>query len=167
MSWPIVRMVALLELSGSQVLTECECRPAEARNGAPRFSVDTPAGRRWPDAVLIAPDRRRLALEIEFASNPTARLRTIARVYLGDSLGCVGFLVESPGMAGRMAATFDAARRAELAPLGGVGTLPELEVLPWIDVDDVTRAAILQRVELAHARPAGRAARLRAAQPSS
>ena len=76
---------------------------------------------------------------------------------MGAGFECVRVLVESPRLAGRMAATFEAARRAELAPLGGVGTLPELEVLPWIDVDDdVTRASILQRDELARARSLGR-----------
>ena len=160
----IVRLVALLELSGSRVLTERECRWAEARERAARYSVDTPAGRRWPDAVLVAPDGRRLALEIEFASKPTARLRAIARGYLGGSFDCVRVLVESPRLADRMAATFQAIRRAELAPLGGVGTVPELEVLPWIDVDDLTRAAILHRVQLARDRVAGPAAALRAAE---
>jgi hypothetical protein len=157
----IVRLVALLELGGSRVLTERECRWAEARDGTVRYSVDTPAGRRWPDAVLVASDGRRLALEIEFASKPTARLRAIARGYLGGGFDCVRFLVESPRLAGRMAATFDAIRRAELAPLGGVGTMPELDVLPWIDVDDATRTAILHRVE--RDRVAGSAAALRAA----
>jgi hypothetical protein len=149
----IVRLVALLEKSGSRVLTERECRWMEAAGDrGRRYSVDTSNGRRWPDAVLEAPDGRRLALEIEFAPKPTARLRTIARGYLAGDFDAVRVLVESPALAGRIAGVFATLRESELGALGIGGALPEMLVLPWLDVDDVTRTAIVDRVRTADPR---------------
>ncbi len=126
------------------VLTERECRQAQARYGA-RFSVLLSGSRdlrRWPDIVLDRIGGTRAAYEIELTEKSSPRLRTILKGYRDTPYYAgVVFFVSSPALAARLIA------------LGSeVGTLSRLKVRPWVRLDEATTAAIDSAVETALAK---------------
>jgi len=109
----IVGLVTEFETSrpGLRVLSERDCRRAEAQR-AGRFSVtcqDRRLGlvRRWPD-VVVEDAGRRMAVEIELAPKPSARLRTILLGYIAaQTYGEVQFLCGSPALERRVSGLVD------------------------------------------------------------
>jgi hypothetical protein len=153
--------------AGVRVLTERECRRAEADDGE-RLHVtvrgDGPRGvsQRWPDIVLLDAEGRRVAVELEFAAKHTARLRRIIAGYqAAREYAQVLYLVDSVPLARRLRGVIadGAARRGANATnsLFQIQTT-EIRVLPWQGADEATRGAI--EAALATAR---RSARARAA----
>ncbi len=78
-----------LEAAGHTVFTEREIRTADAAElladlGARGETFAVPAGaraRHWPDLVLVPPDGRLVAVEVELTPKPAAALRRILRAY--------------------------------------------------------------------------------------
>ena len=105
----IVWLVTELERdadASTVVLTERECRQAEAGGALPRYSVDVHGGegrdkRRWPDIVVESPTSRR-AIEIEFAPKGTARLRAIVGAYSSSRYDQVEFMVKNAALGRRI-----------------------------------------------------------------
>ena len=139
----IATLAARLELTEGPgemyVFTERECRRREA-DGEKGFSVRLLGPEeqlRWPDLVLYNA-RVRNAIELERAPKTTKRLRAIVEAYALSDYRRVLFLVESPALARRLAVL---ARRIS-AELAGVREVPELVVMPHLDLDDEQDAAV-------------------------
>jgi hypothetical protein len=137
--------------AGVRVLTERECRRAEA-DGVARFHVavrgEGPRGlaQRWPDIVLLAADGRKVAVELEFAVKHTARLERILVGYQDcREYEQVLYFVDSVPLARRIAgiATSRGTRLAETRThkLFSIRSTP-VKVLPWLGADPATRGAI-------------------------
>lgn len=82
----VARVERALPPGEQRMLTERECRRAErASHGYDRYSVDVfdrrVTQKRWPDLVVIHPDGRKHAIEIELAVKHTRRLEHIVAGY--------------------------------------------------------------------------------------
>ncbi len=118
------------------VVTERECRQAEAGGVLPRFSVDVHGGRgrdrrRWPDVVIESPTGRR-AIEIEFAPKGTDRLRHIVRGYEASAYAEVRFMVKDAALGRRIQRLVGGP--SELRRLTGLPHCP-VTVVPWKRTD--------------------------------
>jgi hypothetical protein len=137
--------------AGVRVLTERECRRAEADTDV-RFHVavrgEGPRGlaQRWPDIVLLAPDGRKVAVELEFAVKHTARLQRIVTGYQDSrAYEQVLYLVDSVPLARRIAG-IAASRETRLAETRTHKLFnlrsTEINVRAWDGTDQATRGAI-------------------------
>lgn len=170
-----------MEATGRTVLTEREVRAAEAVDGraaellaelgVPNVPIGArrgdllavPAGARavhWPDLVVVLPDGRLVAVEVELTPKPAAALRTILRAYrqAGRQVLYVGTepvvrqLRGRPGPEGWISGV---AEEMLLLPRGGAAPAPggPLQVRP-LPVEDPLVAAQIVRHASRHRRPA-------------
>lgn len=142
----IVWLVTELERdadAATVVLTERECRQAEAGGVLPRYSVDVHGSegrdkRRWPDLVVESPQGRR-AIEIEFAPKGTSRLRAIVGAYQTSRYDETVFMVKSAALGRRIRSV-----RSRPSALREQLGLPasRVDVVPWAGLAAGERAAL-------------------------
>ena len=132
------------------VLTERECRQAEAGGALPRYSVDVHGGegrdkRRWPDVVVESPQGRR-AIEIEFAPKGTARLRAIVGAYSASPYDEAVFMVKSAALGRRIRSLRP--RPSALRKQLGLPTC-SVDVVPWWGLPAAQRSALAAELDVA------------------
>lgn len=128
------------EAGSARILTERECRQAEARE-IDRFSVAVTGSdsRRWPDVAFERPGQGRVAYELEFTAKSTPRLRSILKGYRDSPVYAqVGYLVLTPA---------HGARIIQLAY--SVGASSRVGVAPWRGLDFATARAIQEAIDVA------------------
>jgi hypothetical protein len=148
----IVWLVTVLERdadAATVVLTERDCRRAEAAGGATRYSVDVHGGggrdrRRWPDVVVESPAGRR-AIELEFAPKGTARLRGIVGAYERSGYGEVEVMVKNAALGRRIRSV-----RTRRSPLREQLGLPgsQVDVVPWMGLPVEEQRVLAGQIEV-------------------